>query len=163
MYYLQVIESPKYRLLSDDNRIFPLLPPSRGEIFDRFGKPIATNRPDYSIIINPEQTGSVPSALDAIGRLVHISDEDRERVARFIRQQPWFVPVVVREDLSWEELGRIELNAADLPGISTTRSLRRHYPYGPVAALVLGYVAQALPEEAREAPLLRSPGFRIGR
>src|SRR5213593_3546071 len=61
---------------------------------------------------------------------------------------------------SWDESSSMR---QILPGISTTRSLRRHYPYGPVAAHVLGYVAQALPEDAREAPLLRSPGFRIGR
>jgi penicillin-binding protein 2 len=164
MYYLQVTESPKYRVLSDDNRISvrPLVPP-RGEIFDRFGTRIATNRPYYSVIINPEQASSVPRTLDAAGRIILIHDEDRERVTRVIRQQPLFVPVVIREDLSWDELARIEVNAVDLPGISAAASRRRYYPYGPVVAHVLGYVALPSEAEATQAPLVRSPDFRNGK
>ena len=40
MYYLQVIQSDRYKMLADDNRInFQLLGPPRGRILDRFGQP----------------------------------------------------------------------------------------------------------------------------
>ncbi len=67
MYYLQVIESDRYKMLADDNRIsLRLLPPPRGRIVDRYGDPIAINQLNYRVVLIPEQTGSVPATLDAI-------------------------------------------------------------------------------------------------
>ena len=38
MYYLQIVESDRYKTLADDNRInYRLLAPPRGHIIDRFG------------------------------------------------------------------------------------------------------------------------------
>ena len=57
LYYLQVIEGEKYRLLSDENRInHRILFPPRGLIVDRFGIPMATNSPSYRAILVAEQT-----------------------------------------------------------------------------------------------------------
>jgi penicillin-binding protein 2 len=57
LYYLQVVESEKYRLLAEENRInLRLLPPSRGLILDRFGVPLAANFPNYRAILVAEQT-----------------------------------------------------------------------------------------------------------
>ena len=45
MYYLQVIEADRYQLMAEENRInLRLLTPSRGQIFDRFGVPLAINQ-----------------------------------------------------------------------------------------------------------------------
>ena len=44
MYYLQVVESRRYQMLAEDNRIsMQLIAPSRGLIVDRFGVPMAGN------------------------------------------------------------------------------------------------------------------------
>ena len=48
MYQLQVLESDRYKLQADDNRInVRLLPPPRGRIFDRFGTLLGGNRENY--------------------------------------------------------------------------------------------------------------------
>ena len=48
MYYLQVLESGKYAVLADENRInLRLLPPPRGRILDRNGVPMAVNQQNY--------------------------------------------------------------------------------------------------------------------
>ena len=42
LYYLQVVESKRYKMLADENRInLRLLAPPRGHIVDRFGTPLA--------------------------------------------------------------------------------------------------------------------------
>ena len=68
LYYLQVVESEKYKNLADENRInFRLLAPPRGRITDRNGSPIADNQQNYRLLLISENTTSVDSTLERIG------------------------------------------------------------------------------------------------
>ena len=119
LYYLQVAQSSRYAMLADENRInIRLLAPPRGRIVDRFGVPLAVNRPTYRAVLVAEQAGDIPSTLDAVATLVPLSDSDRRRVLRDIRNKHSFVPVAIREDMNWDEMTRIDVNSLDLPGVS---------------------------------------------
>ncbi|MGB0672190.1 MAG: penicillin-binding transpeptidase domain-containing protein, partial [Rhodospirillales bacterium] len=164
MYYLQVIESDKYKTLAEENRInLRLLPPPRGQLLDRFGSPLAINRRTYRVLVIREDTSDVERTLALLGRIVPIEETDIRRVTREVRRKRAFVPVTVREDLSWEEVARIEVNTPDLPGIMIDVGESRHYPYGDELAHVLGYVASVSEGESGGDPLLELPGFRIGK
>jgi penicillin-binding protein 2 len=70
----------------------------------------------------------------------------------------------VRENLSWEEVARVEVNAPDLPGVSIDVGQTREYPEGPLVAHLLGYVAAVSESDQDDNdPLLALPGFRIGK
>ena len=71
---LQVLEAPKYSLLAEENRInIQLLPPSRGLIFDRFGKPLATNTERMRVFLVPELSKDIPDSLDRLNQVVPVS------------------------------------------------------------------------------------------
>lgn len=71
LYYLQVIEAERYLTLAEDNRIsFRLLPPRRGRILDRMGRPLATNRPDFRVVLVAERAKDVDGTLDELSTLV---------------------------------------------------------------------------------------------
>jgi penicillin-binding protein 2 len=165
MYYLQVVQSDRYAMLSDENRInIRLVAPPRGRILDRFGAVLADNRPTYRVVLVAEQAGDIDSTLDAVGTLISISDTDRHRVLRDIRHKHSFVPVMIRENLSWDEMARIEVNALELPGVSIEEGLVRHYVFGENLAHVVGYVAAVSEDELTgDDPLLELPDFRIGK
>src|SRR3546814_4055324 len=120
---------------SSDLRISPrLLPPSRGYIVDRHGEPLAINVQNYRAVIVPEQARDVPAMLVRLGRLITVEDHDLRRVLREVRRRRPFVPITVRENLSWQEVSRVEINAPDLPGISIEVGQSRYYtPGGPAA------------------------------
>ena len=68
MYYLQVVQTDRFRLLAEENRVnLHLLPPLRGKIVDRFGTPLAINDPNYRVVIVPEQTASMRETLATLG------------------------------------------------------------------------------------------------
>lgn len=164
MYYLQVSEAARYHVLAEDNRIsLRLLPPLRGRILDRRGVPLAINIQNYTIEIIPEEAEDVSGMLDRLTKLVEVSDSDRKRILKEARKRRAFVPIKVRENLSWEAVSRVEVNTPDLPGISIRQGQTRYYPYGPVAAHVLGYVAPVSEREQTGDSLLQHPGFRIGK
>ena len=164
MYYLQVLQADRYRTLADENRINlrTLLPP-RGKIVDRFGMPLANNQDNYRVLLLSEQSPTIESTLDALGTIIEISDNDRKRIIREARRKRSWVPVTVRENLSWQEVARIEVNAPDLPGVLIDIKKSRNYPHGNVTAHVLGYVAAVNKKEANGDRLLLLPGFRIGK
>ena len=164
LYYLQVVESDRYATLAEDNRInLRLLAPLRGRIVDRVGVPLAINRQNYRVVLVREQSPDVERTLELLGRIIDLSARDRERVLRETRRKRAFVPVIVREHLTWPEVSRIEVNTPTLPGVSIEAGTIRHYPYGDPMAKVLGYVAAVSEKELTGEPLLELPGFRIGK
>jgi penicillin-binding protein 2 len=115
------------------------------------------------LVIVAEQTGDIAATLDALGALIEISEADRRRAARDLRRKHSFVPVVVRANLSWDEMARVEVAMPELPGISIEQGMTRHYPFGDAAAHVVGYVAAVSEQELDGNPLLELPDFRIGK
>jgi penicillin-binding protein 2 len=164
MYYLQVVESERYATLADENRInLRLLPPPRGRILDRFGVPLAVNRQNYRVVLISENTDDVERTLRVLGSIIPISDGEHRRILREVRRRRRFVPVTVRENLNWEEVAQIEVNAPDLPGVMIDVGESRFYPHGEETVHVLGYVAAVSEAEVTGDPLLELPGFRIGK
>lgn len=164
MYYLQVIEAPRYAMLADENRInLRLLPPPRGRILDRHGRPLAVNEQTYRVTIVAEQARNIEAVLDTLGALVEISALDRERILREVSRKRSFVPVTVLENLDWDAVARIEVNAPALPGVAIDEGQTRRYPYGEDFAHVLGYVAAVSEGDLSGEPLLELPGFKIGK
>jgi len=164
MYYLQVIESDRYKTLADENRInLRLLAPRRGRIVDRFGVPIADNQQNYRVLLISENTRDIEYTLDILGRIISISPAERRRTVRDVKRNRSFIPVTIRENLDWEDVSRIEVNAPDLPGILIDVGQSRSYAYGADTAHVIGYVAAVSAKELTGDPLLELPGFRIGK
>lgn len=164
LYYLQVMQADRYAMLADENRInLRLLPPPRGLVVDRFGAPLASNRQNYRVVLVAEQAGDIEKTLDAVGALISISDSDRHRVLREIRSKHSFVPVAIRENLTWDEMAHIEVNAPELPGVSIEQGLTRAYPLAEMASHVVGYVAPVSEQDLTGDPLLELPDFRIGK
>jgi penicillin-binding protein 2 len=164
LYYLQVLESERYRVLADDNRInLQLLPPPRGRILDRFGQALAINQQNFRVLIIPEQGGNLRTTLAALSEIIPLGEGDRERVRKEAARSRGFLPVLIRENLTWDEMARIQVNAPDLPGVVIDEGLTRHYPQRENAAHLLGYVAAVDEKDLTGDPLLQLPGFRIGK
>jgi penicillin-binding protein 2 len=164
LHQLQVREGPRYATLSDENRLsVRLLAPPRGRILDREGRVVAGNDLNWRAVLTAEQAVDVQATLDTFGRIVPLSDTERARIERELRRRRRFVPVLVREFLSWEEMAAIELNAPDLPGISVDVGAARVFPEREHLAHIVGYVAPPAEGETEDDPLLLLPGIRVGR
>jgi len=164
MYYLQVIEADRYKTLAEDNRInLRLLPPPRGRILDRFGLALATNRQNFRVVLVREHAGDVEKVLNALSQLMVLDEHDHKRVMREVSRKSGFVPVTVRENLTWDEVSRVEVNGPELPGVTIEMGQIRDYPFANSMSHVLGYVAAVAERDLTGDPLLELPGFRIGK
>lgn len=162
--YLQLVEKEKFQTLSDRNRIsLRLIPAGRGEIMDRFGVPLAINSQNFRAFLVPEQAEDVGATLDKLSKVIPVTDYDRQEVMAEIKRHRKFTPILVKENLSWEDMARAELNVPDLPGVSMDEGEIRSYPFGDATAHIIGYVGRVSESEMTNDPVMMIPGFRIGK
>jgi len=164
LWSIQQEEGEKYTLLAEENRLSARLMSSpRGRVLDRQGRVVAGNKLNWRALLVVEQTQDVAATLETFSRIVPLTEAERLRVERELRRRRRFVPVVVREFLSWEEMARIEVHAPDLPGILTDVGHSRTYPEGEEMAHLVGYVAPPAERDMDGDPVLALPGMRVGR
>jgi penicillin-binding protein 2 len=168
MHDLQIVQNEHYHLLAEENRVsIRLIPPARGLILDREGRILAENRQNYRVVMIREQARDPEAVLDRLGAIIELPEGARERALREMRSTAAFVPVVVAEFLSWDDVVRVTANAPVLPGCVPEVGLSRHYPHGGDTAHVVGYVGPVSERDLaaleRPDPLLRIPRFQIGK
>ncbi len=164
MYQLQILQGQKYKTLADENRIsLKLIAPKRGRILDRFGRPMAINRQNYRVMLVPENTEDIEVSLLQLGKIIPISAQDIVRAKRKLKRKRRFLPIMLRENLNWDDVAKIEVNSSELPGIEIDVGESRFYPAGAEAVSVLGYVSGVSEKELTGDPILELPGFRIGK
>ena len=164
LYYLQVYQADKYQMLADENRISTrLLVPPRGVIYDRNGQMLATNRQNFQVMMVAEQTPDVQATLDAFKKIMPLTGAEEEKIKKDLRKNRSFVPIKIKDNLTWEDVARIQLNAPDLPGIIIDEGLSRYYPLAEKTAHIIGYVSSVSDKDVKDDPLLEVPGFKIGK
>jgi len=166
---LQIFENSRYTTLSASNQYnFRLVPPPRGRILDRNGVELASNRPNFRLLLLKDEAKDPEATLQAAATLIPISPDRHQELLREIGDGPRFVPVAIADDLSWEEFARINVRTPELPGLQADMNEARVYPFGGAFAHVVGYVSKVTATELKAAgsnpdPLLLNPGFRIGK
>ncbi len=166
MAYLSIWQGEKYALLAEGNRVsLRLIPPRRGWIVDRQGKPLALNQPDYRLELIPEAVIDLDATLAAVGKVLPLTAEDIERIRSDVARQPKYMPVEIAHGLSWPAFAAINVNLPDLPGVQPLPGFLRVYPGGDHFAHLIGYVGTPTPEQfaVTHDPLLIFPGYKIGK
>ncbi len=166
MAWISVAENEKYTLASESNRVnLTLVPPRRGWIIDRHGRPLAKNRTDFRVDIIPDRLRDKDTVIGTLARLLALAPEDVERIREDLEKAAGFQPVQVSDKLSYEQFAAVSVRLPDLPGVAPAQGYSRDYPAGPSVGHLLGFVgvASAKDYEERRDPLLITPGFKIGK
>jgi len=166
MAYISVAENERYKLLSESNRVnLTLVPPRRGWLIDRNGKPIANNKTDFRVDIIPDRLRDRKKTVATLAELLSLGQEDLDRINRELEQASSFQPVQVATGLDWEEYAAVSVRLPDLPGVSPRQGFSRNYPSGPAIGHLVGYVGIASAEDykAKPDPILITPGYKIGK
>ena len=165
--YLAVAQNEKYKLLSESNRVQLIpVPPRRGWLIDRHGKPIAINRSSFRVDIIPQQLERPEQTLKSLVKLMQLTNDDVDRILRDLKQGKGFQPVQVAENVTYDQYAAVTVRLPDLAGVQATRGYSRYYPDGPAVGHLVGYVGTANAKEYAaedKNPLLVIPGFKIGK
>jgi penicillin-binding protein 2 len=167
MAWISIAENEHYKLLSESNRVqMRLIPPRRGWIVDRNGRPIAINRSDFRVDLIPDRLQDPDRILAELTQLLDLPPEEVERVKEELGRAAGYQPVPVAENLPFEKYAAVTVRLPELPGVAPLRSFSRFYPDGAAVGHLVGYVGTPNKEEyeaENKNPLLITPGFKVGK
>ncbi|MDX2083404.1 MAG: penicillin-binding protein 2 [Rickettsiales bacterium] len=164
--YLQLLKNEEYSIQSDSNRIKPIINPApRGLVLDRFDQPLTKNDGSYRLLLYFENKKNTADLIEKIAKILDLSDENKNLFLAKIKNARRKTIISLMDNLSWDDVARIETNSYLLPGISIESGIIRRYIYPNETAHFLGYVS--LPSEKEidenEQNLFMHPDFRIGK
>ena len=146
---LQIYQYDYFSSRSDDNRLHSqYVPPTRGLIFDRNGVLLADNQPIFNLTVVRELVDDLDQSLQALSEVIPISENDIEQfLSRLDRRRVPFTSVLLRYQLTEEEMAKIAVVQHRLPGFSIEAQLVRQYPLASLTAHSIGYVAEINEDE----------------
>jgi len=159
LWQMQVLQGSYYLQLSEENRLRDLrLPAPRGILYDRKGRPLASNRAAFTVSVLPMELRDAERVLPRLAAILDVPLAEIQQRLERARGRP-FEPVRLRRDAPKRVVATVEENRLDLPGVIIEVEPVRHNLYGSLAAHGLGYLGEINPSE------LASPkwsGYRMG-
>lgn len=158
---LQLLEGSHWRRMAENNRLRRLpLAAVRGRIYDRRGHVLADNLPTWNLLLFPDEARNLGETVLFVASLgvSEASDLHRRVNQRGIDR---LAPMVVGENLDWEQVTRIRAHQSDHPELSVVAGFRRDYPLGPATAHAVGHLRLVSEEDFDLDPQL-DPNSRVG-
>lgn len=160
LWFMQIVSGNDYRKKAEGNRIREIsIEAPRGKILDRNGRVIVKNRPALTISVIPAEMGEKKTVV--IGRLSRLLGIGEKEIATKIEksQAPNRRAVLIKSDVGEEYVTYIDEHQREFPGVIAATQPVREYPYGSMAAHVIGYLGEISPEMLKEN---KKKGYQAG-
>jgi penicillin-binding protein 2 len=165
LWALQVLSGPQYLRAALDNQLRSVrIEAPRGQILDSQGRLLVSNVPGTAVVLHPADLPKTSWAaqldeLRRLSRVVHVPLLPLLREIRLRKNDP-VTPVIVREDVKrTAPINYLYEHADEFPGVDVTDTFLRGYPFGDVAAHVVGYVNEI---SAAQLKQLQRKGYTAG-
>jgi len=151
-WFVQGVQAEKYRGLSEANALREIeIPAKRGLIMDRTGKILADNQPAYTLQIDRVVMKPLLKAdkarreklIEFLAAVLQLPPQ--EVTARWEKESAkisFTTPFPLADDLSMAQVAKIQAQSIAFPEINVVPVQRRNYPYGTMAAHVLGFIGE---------------------
>ncbi|MEO6487390.1 MAG: penicillin-binding protein 2, partial [Thermoanaerobaculia bacterium] len=170
-WFVQGVQAEKYRGLSEANALRKIeVPAKRGLIMDRNGKILADNQPAYSlgvdrVVMRPivkRDKNHRAKLVQFMATVLGVPPQELEarfEKAKAIREDP----IIIAEDLNMMQVAAVQSQSIIFPELNTIPVQRRNYPYGTMAAHVMGFIGEVNDKELAQHPGQMEQGDLIGK
>jgi penicillin-binding protein 2 len=168
LWFLQMLNGDEFLAEARNNRTreFRVSAP-RGEILDREGKVLVSNRTSLALQVNPRKLPADPRERRAeLAQLADLTHSSLRQVRRTIHDGVELAPgapVTLRRDVGSYLIYYLEENQARFPGVAVERVFVRRYPHGTLGAHLFGNVGEVNEEQLKESRYRGlDPGDSVG-
>jgi penicillin-binding protein 2 len=155
LWQLQILQGSEHRKLSEANRLRIVnIAAPRGIIFDRNGIPLVKNSPYYYAAIIPGEYDKTKVGL--LSEVIHIPAQEIIAKTNKPDLSP-FVPIRLKQGLSFSEIAYIEARRSDFPGLILEIEVNREYPFGDVGSHLIGYLGKPSPLQLKDPAIKDVP------
>ncbi|MEA2465560.1 MAG: penicillin-binding protein 2 [Acidobacteriota bacterium] len=171
-WFVQGVQAEKYRGLSEANALREIeIPAKRGLVMDRTGKILADNQPAYilqidRVVMKPllkADKGRRQKVEQFLARIFELPVEEIK--ARWDKESAKLSatqPFPIAEELTMSQVAKIQAQSIAFPEVNVLPVQRRNYPYGTMAAHVLGFIGEVGQKELTQNNALEQ-GDLIGK
>ncbi len=164
LYNIQIKDSDKYKTLSKNNQIdIEILYPIRGKILDIKNKVLVSNKKVYDVYVIPEKTSNINETLNQISKIIKIDFIKKRKIIKLSNLVKKFEKIKIFENISWDDLERIEANKMNIEGIFISQDYMRVYNYGNIFSHLLGYINKPNENELSLPFIANMPNLDIGK
>ena len=157
LWYMQCMQSPRYKELSHRNRIrLVSLPGPRGNIYDRNKNLLAGNRLAFDCAVIPQEFKADEKKSEELGSILEIQSKDLKKRIEENAIAP-FISVVIKKDIGKEAAIAISERSVDFPGLIIQTRPTRYYPNGNIGSHITGYLGKI---SRKEINALRDYGYK---
>ena len=145
LWFLQILASDTYTEIANNNRVRLIQEQApRGRILDRQGRVIVGNRPSMIVTVDRRELDDSDERPAVVKRLSKVLGKPVKDVRRRMGDKRYspYQPVPIAEDVAEDSVIYLKEHQRLFPGVDVREIAVRDYPYGPLAAHVLGYVGE---------------------
>jgi penicillin-binding protein 2 len=163
LWALQVLSGDQYLRTAQNNQLRTVrVAAPRGQIFDRNGKALVTNKAGTGLQLWPaDLPKDRPTRLRELRALARVSSVPIGQIAAQIRRRKGdpLTPVTLRYSIREDQVHYLLEHRSEFPGVAIATTYLRQYPYSDLAAQILGYTTEVSKEQLKRS---RGEGLRPG-
>jgi penicillin-binding protein 2 len=163
LWALQVLSGDQYLQAARNNQLRTVREQApRGVIRDREGRILVGNKPGVAIQISPADLPDTwPERRAELRRLARVLNIPVRRILEAINRRKGdpLTPVTVKESARKDQIYFLAEHKTEFPGVEIRPTYLREYPFGRLAAQVLGHVGEISEEQLTAR---RGRGYRLG-
>lgn len=144
LWYLQVYKGELYHSYSIQNRLRKeIVRAPRGMMYSRNDVLLVDNIPRFDAVLTRQylKREKKEKTLQRLSEILKMSLEDIQTIINKYSYQAKYRPIIIKKNISLEEVAKIETENASLPGISVNTFISREYVDKEIGAHLLGYIS----------------------
>jgi len=142
LWYLQIYKGDILYDYSLKNRLRrEVVDAPRGMIFSRNNKMLVNNVPRFDAVLTPQYLKNKKETLEKLSTILSMSVDDIKKVLKKKSTLAKYKQVVIKRNISREEVAKIETENHRVPGVSVEAFISREYLNKEVDSHVLGYIS----------------------
>lgn len=163
LWYLQILKGEEFKRDAEENRLKKIkIEAPRGMVFDRDRRILLDNHPTFNVVITPQYFRAASQAtrdatIEKLARIIRSSAKAINETLVKAAKQPSFQPVVIKKNLTMDEVALIEMEENSLPGVEVATGIRRTNVNNLIGSHLLGYISEI---DADELPRVNKSAKR---
>jgi penicillin-binding protein 2 len=143
LWYLQIFEGKTLYRYSIENRLRKeIVPAPRGMVFSRNNHLLIHNIPRFDAIVTPQYLRNKKETIEKLAQILSMESDKIYALLKKNVTQASYRPIVVKKNLSRQEVAIIETENFKMPGISVQSVISREYTQEDIGAHLLGYISE---------------------
>lgn len=142
LWFLQIYKGELLHRYSLENRLRrEVIKAPRGLIYGRNNELLVDNTPRFDVVVVPQFLTNKKQTLERLSQILNMPMTSIDKIMNKTAG-PSYKEIVVKKNLNWEEVSKIETENSDLPGVSIDTFISREYKDVEAGAHLLGYISE---------------------